>query len=170
MYYPNLTSKVATNFFYVFNMSATMAKHGGRVQLDQSNMRLALNMAKMATEVFSQAAIEETQQLIKQPCAKVRELKKRGVEFPGHNMVNAAIKRHPAMVRENHMDSCLPCRNGTTKNPQTCWKRKGTGALLPRQAPAQPRMPPVPAGDEESSEIEGMTPGYVYIHTPLPSA
>jgi hypothetical protein len=67
MYYPNLTSKVATNFFYVFNMSATMAKQGGWVQLDQSNMHLALSMAKMATEGFSQAAIEETQQLIKQP-------------------------------------------------------------------------------------------------------
>jgi hypothetical protein len=28
----------------------------------------------------------------------------------------------------------------------------------------------VPAGDEESSETEEMTPGYVYIYTPLPSA
>ena len=32
-------------------MSATMARQGGRVQLEQSNMRLALNMAKMAKGV-----------------------------------------------------------------------------------------------------------------------
>ena len=29
-------------------MSATMARQGGRVQLEQSDMRLNLNMAKMA--------------------------------------------------------------------------------------------------------------------------
>jgi hypothetical protein len=33
-------------------MSATMARQGGRVQLEQSDMRLALNMAKMAKEGF----------------------------------------------------------------------------------------------------------------------
>jgi hypothetical protein len=37
-----------------------MARQGGRVQLEQSDMRLELNMAKMAKEVFSRAAIEET--------------------------------------------------------------------------------------------------------------
>jgi len=65
-------------------MSATMARQGGRLQLEQSDMRLALNMAKMAKEGFSRAAIEETKYLIKKPCAEVREEKKRGVEFPGH--------------------------------------------------------------------------------------
>jgi hypothetical protein len=52
-------------------MSATMARQGGRVQLEQSDMRLALNMVKMAKVGFSHAAIEETKYLIKQPCAKV---------------------------------------------------------------------------------------------------
>ena len=52
-------------------MSATMARQGGRVQLEQSNMCLALNMAKMATGGFSHATIEETQYLIKKPCAEV---------------------------------------------------------------------------------------------------
>jgi len=33
-------------------MSATMARQGGRVQLEQSDMHLALNMAKMAKEGF----------------------------------------------------------------------------------------------------------------------
>jgi hypothetical protein len=46
-------------------MSATMARQGGRVQLEQSNMRLALNMAKMAREGFLRAAIKETKYLIK---------------------------------------------------------------------------------------------------------
>jgi len=39
-------------------MSATMARQGGRVQLEQSDMSQALNMAKMAKEGFSCAAIE----------------------------------------------------------------------------------------------------------------
>jgi hypothetical protein len=34
-------------------MSASMARQGGRVQLEQSDMRLALNMAKMAKEGIS---------------------------------------------------------------------------------------------------------------------
>jgi len=41
-------------------MSATKARQGGRVQLEQSDMRLALNMAKSAKEGLSRAAIEET--------------------------------------------------------------------------------------------------------------
>ena len=52
-------------------MSATMARQGGHVQLEQSDMRLALNMVKMAKGGFSRAAIEETQYLIKKPCAEV---------------------------------------------------------------------------------------------------
>jgi len=54
-------------------MSATMARQGGQVQLEQSDMRLALNMAKMSEIWFLQAAIEETQQPIKKPHAEVRE-------------------------------------------------------------------------------------------------
>jgi len=46
-------------------MSATMARQGGRVLLEQSDMRLALNMAKMAKRGFSRAAIEQTKYLIK---------------------------------------------------------------------------------------------------------
>jgi len=75
-----------------------MARQGGRVQLEQSNMRLALHMAKMAKQGFSRASLEGMQQLIKKPRAEVQEEKKRGVEFPGHEKVKAAIERHPAMV------------------------------------------------------------------------
>jgi hypothetical protein len=65
-------------------MSATIARQGGRVQLEHSDMCLALNMAKMAKEGFLRAAIEDTKYLIKKPRADVREEKNRGVEFPGH--------------------------------------------------------------------------------------
>jgi hypothetical protein len=41
-------------------MPATMTKLEGRVQLEQSVMHLALNMAKMVTEEFLQMAIEKT--------------------------------------------------------------------------------------------------------------
>jgi hypothetical protein len=55
-------------------------------------MLLALNMVKMAKGGFSRATIQETQQLIKKPRAEVREEKKRGVEFPRHQKVKAAME------------------------------------------------------------------------------
>jgi hypothetical protein len=100
-------------------MSATMARQRGRVQLEQSDMRLALNMGKMAKGGFLRDVIEETQYLIDKPRAEVREVKKRGVEFPGHEKVKAAMERHPAMIPQNQSDGCLPCQNGTARNPQT---------------------------------------------------
>jgi len=45
-------------------MSATMPRQEVWVQLEQSDMCLALNMAKMAKKRFSHAAIEEMQSLI----------------------------------------------------------------------------------------------------------
>jgi len=120
-------SEAATDILKVFNMSATMARQGGRVPLEQSDMRLVLNMAKMAKGWFPHGAIEKTQHLIKKPHAAVREEKKWGVGFPGHRKVKAAIERHPAMVYENQPDGCLPCQNGTSNNPGTHWRRKGTG-------------------------------------------
>jgi len=141
-------------------MSATMARQGGRVQLEQSDMRLALNMAKMAKEDFSRAAIEETKYLIKKPPAEVREENKWGVEFPGHKKVKAAIQRHPAMLRQNQKSGCLPCQNGTTKNPQTRWTRKGTGAppptrrreRIPELTPPPPGTPPSPTGNTSGTK------------------
>ena len=151
-------------------MSATMATQGGSVQLEQSDMCLALNMAKVAKRGFSCATMEEMQQQIKKPRAEVREENKRGVVFPRHNKVKAAIERLPAMVHENQMDGCLPCQNGTAKNPQTHWRRKGMGVPPQRRMPPQPGTPLVLSDDSESSDTEGVPPRYVYIHTPLPSA
>jgi len=52
-------------------MSAIMERPGGRVQLEQSDVRHALNMANLAKRGFSRAAVEEMQQLIKKPLGVV---------------------------------------------------------------------------------------------------
>jgi hypothetical protein len=114
--------------------------------------------------------MEEMQQLIKKPRAEVREEKKWGVEFPGHNKGKAAIERHTAMVRKTQTEGCLPCPNGTAKIPEKHWRRKGKGALPPRQELPRPESPPVLADDNERSETEGMPPAYVYIHSSLPNS
>ena len=105
-------------------MSPTLARRGGQVQLEQSDMRLTLNMANMAKEGFSRTASQEMQQLIKKRRTQIRDEMQRGVVFPGHNKAKAAMERHPAMVRENQTEGCLPFQNGTAKNPQTCWGTK----------------------------------------------
>jgi len=161
-------------------MSATMARQGGWVQLEQSYMHLVLNMAKMAKGVFSWAAREETHFLSKKLCPEVWEEKMLGVEFPSHRDVKAAMERHPATVHENQTDGCFLCQNGTAQNPQARWRRKGPGAPWPDQlkhpapepTPCPPRMPPRPPGDDQrghASESEGLPPRYAYIHTPLHS-
>jgi len=103
-------------------MSATIGRQQGLVQLEQSNMRLALNMAKVANEGFARTSIEETQQIIKKPDAEIREENKRGVLFRGHNKRNGAIARHLAMVWQNQTDCCLHSQNDTAKNQQTRWR------------------------------------------------
>jgi hypothetical protein len=141
-------------------------------------MHLALNMAKMAKGGISHAAIKEMEQLIKKPCTEVREEKKRGVEFPGHQMVKAAIQTHLAMVYKNQTDGCLLCQNGTAKNPQTHWRCKGTAAPPlelaepPHRTPPPPRTPRAPQRDSEgheSYEIEGMPSLCVYIQSSHPN-
>jgi hypothetical protein len=63
-------------------MSAIMAWQGGRVHLEQSNLRLALSTAKMAKEGFTCAAIKEMNYLIKKPRTDIREKKDCVVQFP----------------------------------------------------------------------------------------
>jgi len=156
-----------------------MARHRSRVQLEQSDMRLALNMAKMAKEGFSRAVIKETKYLIEKTPTEVREEKKRGVEFPGHKKVKAAIQRHPAVLRQNPTSGCLPCQNGTAKNPQTHWRRKRTGApppdrrreRTPQRTPPLPGTPPAPTGNisgVQPSQIVHLPAGYTDSNTALP--
>jgi len=89
------------------------------------------------------------------------------------------MERPPAIVYKNHTAGCLPCRIGTEKNPQTCWRRKGTAAPPPEpaaplpQRPSPPGTPPAPPGGTEgnaSHEIEGMPSRCVSIHSPLPNS
>jgi len=160
-------------------MSATMPRQGGCVQLKQSDLCLALNMAKMVKGGFLRAAIEETQYLIKKPRAEVQEEKKWGVEFPGHNKVKAAIERHPAMLRQNQTPGSLACPNGTANNPQTRWRRKGTGAPpanrhrkqtpepTPELMPSLQGTPPTSTGNTSRAqrlEIVNLPARYAYSH------
>jgi len=158
-----------------------MARQGGRVQLEQSDLCLALNVAKIAIEGFSRAAIEEMKYPIKKPRTEVQEDKKRGDEFPGHKKVKAAIQRHLAMLRHNETYGCLPCQNGTAKNLQICWRRKGTGAppparrrvCTPERTPPPPVTPPAPTRNTSGaplSEIVNLPAGCTYSHTAFPFA
>ena len=132
----------------------------------------------MAKEGFSRAAIEETKYLIQKPRTEVREQKKWGVEFPGHNKVKAAIQRHPAMLRQNQLAGCLLCQYGTAENPQTHWRRKRTGApppdrrreRAPEPTPPLPSTPPAPTGNisrVQPSKIVDLAAGYRYLNTAL---
>jgi hypothetical protein len=91
-------------------MSATLARRGGQVHLEQSDMRLVLNLGKMGKEGFARTAIEDSKYLIKKPHAEVREKKTRRFDFPGHKQVKGVIQSHPAMLRHNQMSGGLPCQ------------------------------------------------------------
>jgi len=58
-------------------MSAIMVRQGGSVQLEQSNMCLVLNMAKIAKGEILCAAIEDMKHLFMMPRAEVRDDRKR---------------------------------------------------------------------------------------------
>jgi hypothetical protein len=136
----------------------------------------------MPKERFSCAAMEETKYLIEKPLAEDRKEMKRGVEFPGHSKVKAAIQRPPAMLHQNQMSGCLPCQNGTVKNPQTRSIRNGTCSPPPagrrvrtsELTPTRPDTPPpTPASTStpsrpQPSEIGNLPVGYTYSHTALP--
>jgi hypothetical protein len=59
--------EVATNVLEDFNMSASMARPGDWAQLGQSDMRVLLNMAKMAKDGWLPTAMEETKWLNEKP-------------------------------------------------------------------------------------------------------
>jgi len=162
-------------------MSATMARQGIRVQLEQSDMRLVSNIATMANECFSSTAIEDRKYLIKKPCAKVREEKKRGVEFPVHKRVKAVIQWHPAMLRQNQKSGGHSCPNGTAENPQPPWWHTGTGTPPPARCREQtpeltpplrgtPRAPTGHTSGAHPSQIDNLPVRYTYSHSALPCA
>jgi hypothetical protein len=61
-------------------MSATIARQGGQVKLEQSHMHLVLTMGKIAKAGFSCVTVKETQNPMKRPRTEVREKMKRGDE------------------------------------------------------------------------------------------
>jgi len=63
-------------------MSATMARQGGQVQLEQSDIHLALNMAKMAKAGFLCTTIEEMQYLLKNLALKSEKRRSWELCFP----------------------------------------------------------------------------------------
>jgi len=167
-------------------MSATMARQGGCVQLELSNMHWAFNMARIAEGGWLCAAMEETQYLIMKDGAEVLDGKKRGVQLPGQTMVKVAIERLPAMLRPNHSTVCLPFPNGNSKHLQKLFRREGTGAPPPNRCrestpepppepssklkPPQPRTPSAPTGNTsgtQRSHIINLLAPYVYSYTSL---
>ena len=162
-------------------MSTTMARPGGQVQPEQSDLHLALNMATIHQGGFLHATKEEMQYRIKTPCTEVPEEKKHGVVFPGQGEAKTAMERHPAMLHQNHTDECLLCQHSTAKNPQTFWMCKGTcappldihGQPTPDPMGPLPSMPPMSPGHNErvqSFQANNLSLGYLYTHTPYPSA
>jgi len=73
-------------------MSTTKARRGGWVQHEQSDMHLALCMAKMAKGGILCNSIKEMQHLIMKPRAQIQDEKKQGVECPGHRQLKPAIE------------------------------------------------------------------------------
>jgi hypothetical protein len=89
------------------------------------------------------------------------------------------------MLCQNQMPGCLPCLNGTAKNPLTRWTRKETGAPPPnrrRQQNPEPTPEPTPplpgtplasTGNTSSDhhlDIINFPASYTYLHRSLPCA
>ena len=60
-----------------------MARQGWRLLLEQSDMRLAMNMPKTNNGGYLCAVLVDTQFQMKNPHNEVREQKKWGVDVPG---------------------------------------------------------------------------------------
>jgi hypothetical protein len=125
-----------------------MCKQAGRVQLEQSDLRLAMNTIDKSNFGLTPANINETLEIIRKPRAELREEKRRGVQFEGHKNVKSVLQVHPAMNKAKQLTGCLPCQNGIANNPATRWKRgidkqrRRTGDKRPAPAPAPAPAPP----------------------------
>jgi len=116
-------------------MSATITRQGSRLQLEQFDMRLRLNIATEAKGEYLHGILEEWQYLINKPHGKVYWEKKWEVEIPGNKQGKVGMKRKPAMVHKNQTAGWLPCPNSTARISQTCWRHKDMGAPPPELAP-----------------------------------
>ena len=80
------------------------------------------------------------------------------------------------MLHQNQTAGCRPCQHGRAENPQTRWRRNGTGARPPRKLEATPPLPKTQSAPTGSSsgahrtQIVNLPAGYAYSHTYLPCA
>jgi hypothetical protein len=96
-----------------------MARQSVQVQLEQSDMYLALNMTNVAKEGFSQSTIQQqTQCCINQCNAYVREGGKKGVESSFCRNGQPAINPHPTIVCEHSMERYKDCHENTAITSQ----------------------------------------------------
>jgi hypothetical protein len=123
--------KAVTNFLYNYNMSGTIARHGGQVQLDESYMPLALNMGKLATAGFLHITEWEIQYCMKKPCSEVQEAKRGGVEYQRQTMLKAATNTLLATLIHNHTDGYLPCQMVLLRMRRYCGDAKEQVHLHP---------------------------------------
>jgi hypothetical protein len=84
-------------------MSGTMAGLWGDLLLEQWDMGLQLNMAKITRYWFSYTTMKGTQSHLNQPSSKVREEMPRCDEFDEHKTLYSMIEEHLFMVHQNHM-------------------------------------------------------------------
>jgi hypothetical protein len=88
-------------------MSATMARQGDQVTLEQSDLHLVMNMPEMANGALSHLAIKKSQYVLKKPCSVVQEKRMWGLECPSNRKRKDEIEKHLAMVCEDQTDGCL---------------------------------------------------------------
>ena len=108
-----------------FTISYDLTRQAGRIQLEASDLRLALNLHDKFSHGVSQRNTEASLELIKKPRAEIREEKRRNIQFPGHASVKKEWKTHPAMDQVKQLDGCLECQDGIACNPLSRWHRKG---------------------------------------------
>ncbi|KAF8251990.1 hypothetical protein K440DRAFT_636174 [Wilcoxina mikolae CBS 423.85] len=113
----------------VFNSSAMMTRQGYPVQLKQSDMLLALNMARVAKGGFCRTTIEETLYLIKKPRTKTPRC------LPWHN----GTANNPLM-RWRHKETGAP--------PSSRCKGQ-----TPEPKPPLPGTPSVSSGNNAGSQV-----------------
>jgi len=166
-------------------MSATMARQGGRVQLEQSDRCLALNMVEMAKGEFSHSAAEAMYFLIKKPPAEPREDKRREEkrrEEPGCSLSwqwkdECSNRVTPGYaLSKPHCQMPFIAPMALEWNRRHEWHAKGTSApppngyrhMTPEPMPQLPKMPHSPTGKisgQQYTQIVNVPARYVYSHT-----
>lgn len=73
-------------------MSGINVRRGGREHLEQSDIRLTINVVQTANGGLLHARLQECQFVIREPPAKVTEHRNLGVEFPRNEIERSETK------------------------------------------------------------------------------